>query len=131
MRHDPLFTVWLVSCPSPEDCRRLQQWLAGEVAPDRVVVDEVRAAPGGAETVRREPHRLGDYFESVRVLPSVEGTPTTFRLLFQRRPAAPRFWKDFMVRLLQKVREEAAQTTTTLEYRGDEAPEGLAAANSG
>jgi hypothetical protein len=28
-----------------------------------------------------------------------------------------------MVRILQKVREEAIHTTTTLEYRGDEEPE--------
>jgi hypothetical protein len=32
-----------------------------------------------------------------------------------------------MVRILQRVREEAAHTTTTLEYRGDEEPEALAA----
>ncbi|MGL4553491.1 MAG: hypothetical protein ACRC33_20180 [Gemmataceae bacterium] len=105
--------------------------MTSEIGPDRVLVDEVRALPGGVESVRREPHRLGDYFESVRTLPPVEKTPTSFRLLFHRRPAAPRFWKDFMVRVLQEVREGAAGTTATLEYRGDEAPEGAAVGNGG
>jgi hypothetical protein len=127
MRHDPLFLLWTVNCPSPEDCRRLQRWLPDQIAPEVVFVDEVRAFPGGNETHRREPHRLGDYFESVQVFPSGEETPTFFRLLFHRRPTAPRFWKDLMVRILQKVREEAAQTTTRLEYRGDEEPEVLPA----
>jgi hypothetical protein len=127
MRHDPLFLLWAVHCPSAEDCRRLQQWLLEEVGPETILVDEVRASPDGIETRRREPHRLGDYFESVQVLPSAERTPTSFRLLFRRRPTAQRFWKDFMVRILQKVRDEAAQTTTTLEYRGDEEPEVLVA----
>jgi hypothetical protein len=127
MRHDPLFLLWAIHCPSPEDCRRLQRWLPDEITPETVFVNEVRAFPGGIETRFLEPHRLGDYFESVQVFPSSERTPASFRLLFRRRPTAPRFWKDLMVRVLQKVRQEAAQATTTLEYRGDEEPEVLVA----
>jgi hypothetical protein len=122
MRNDPLFLLWCISCPSLEDCQRLQRWLPDEIAPEAVYVDEVRAFPGGIETRFREPYRLGDYFESVQVLPSTERKPTSFHLLFRRWPTAPRFWKDLMVRILQKVRDEAAETTTTLEYRGDEEP---------
>jgi hypothetical protein len=127
MRHDPLFLLWTITCPSVEDCHRLQQWLSDQITADAVLVEEVRAFPDGIETCRREPHRVGDYFESVHVFPSAPPSPTSFRLLFHRRPTAPRFWKDLMVRILQKVREKAAQTTTTLEYRGDEEPECLAA----
>jgi hypothetical protein len=120
MRHDPLFLLWSINCPSPEDCLRLQQWLAEKITSEAVFVDEVRAFPGGTEIRRQEPHRLGDYFESVRVLPSADRTPMSFRLLFHRRATAQRFWKDLMVRILQMVREEAAQTTTTLEYQGED-----------
>jgi hypothetical protein len=122
MRHDPLFILWSITCPSPQDCRRLQQWLPAEVTRDSTVVDEVRASPEGIETVRREVHRIGDYFESVDVFPSAGQEPMSFRLLFRRRPTAGRFWKDMMVRILQRVRVEAGDATTTLEYRGDEEP---------
>jgi hypothetical protein len=127
MRHDPLFLLWTINCPSLEDCRRLQRWLSDEITAETVFVNEVRAFPGGVETRCREPHRLGDYFERVQLFPATERTPTSFRLLFRRRPDAPRFWKDLMVRILHKVRDQVAQTTTTLEYRGDEEPEALAA----
>ena len=127
MRHDPLFLLWTVHCPSEEDCRRLLQWLPDEITSEAVFVDEVRAFPEGIENRRRESHRLGDYFESVQVFPFAEGTPMSFRLLFCRRPTAHRFWKDLMVRILQRVRDEAAQTTTTLEYQGDATPEFLVA----
>ena len=127
MRHDPLFLLWAVHCPSPEECRRLQRWLPGEITPEAVFVDEVRAFPGGMETCSREPHRLGDYFDSVQMLPPAGPTSSSFHLLFRRRPTAPRAWKDLMVRVLQKVRQEAAEATTTLEYRGDEEPAALAA----
>lgn len=125
MRHDPLFLLWSIRCSSPEDCRRLQRWLPNEINLETVFVDDVRAFPSGIETRSREPHRLGDYFESVQVFPPSERTSTSFRLLFRRRPVAQRFWKDLMVRVLQKVREEAAEITTTLEYRGDEEPKAL------
>jgi hypothetical protein len=121
MRHDPLFLLWVVNCPTPEDSRRLQQRLRTEISPDTILVDEVSAYPDGFEARSREPHRLGDYFESVRVLPAAGQAPATFGLLFQRRPNAGRFWKDFMARLLQSIRNEA-EATTTLSYRGDEEP---------
>ena len=127
MRHDPLFHLWAITCPTPQDCRRLQQWLASELDPDSSILTEVRASPDGIESLRQEVHRLGDYFESVELLPSAEQEPTSLRLLFRRRPTAGRFWKDFMVRILQKVRVEAGDATTTLEYRGDEEPVVVAA----
>lgn len=122
MRRDPLFLLWTVRCPSPEDCRRLQSWLAPLVAPEATFVDEVRVFTEEGEATRREPHRLGEYFESVQVLSAGESSPAAFRLVFRRRAEASRFWKDMMVRLLQKVRDEAAGTTTTLDYQGDEEP---------
>jgi hypothetical protein len=122
MRQDPLFLLWAVNCPSPEDSCRLQRWLQTAASDDATFVDEVRAWPDGLEAHSREPHRLGDYFESVRVLPEAGGSTSSFGLLFHRRPNAGRFWKDFMARLLQGLRNAAPETTTTLTYRGDEEP---------
>ncbi len=122
MRHDPLYLLWIVDCPSAEESRRLQQLLSRELSPEATFVDDVRAWPDGVEMHWREPHRLGDYFESVRILPAKSQQPASFRVLFHRRPDSGRFWKDVMARVLQRARGEAA-STTTLEYRGDEAPE--------
>jgi hypothetical protein len=96
MRQDPLFLLWAVNCPSPEDSRKLQQWLQPAVSADTIFVEEVRAWPDGFEALSRQPHRLGDYFESVRVLPDAGGSACSFGLRFHRRPDVGRFWKDFM-----------------------------------
>src|SRR5438128_1439352 len=99
MRHDPLFVLWTVHCATPEDSRKVQQWLQREISAETTLVDEVRSRPDGVEVCRQESYRLGDYFESVRVVPSPCQHPSHFGLLFQRRPDAGRFWKDFMVKL--------------------------------
>jgi hypothetical protein len=88
MRHDPLLLLWTIKCPATEDCHRLQQWLPSQLTPGAVLLEEVRAIPGGVETCHRESHRLGDYFESIQVLPSAAETPWSFRLLFRRRATA-------------------------------------------
>ncbi len=103
---------------------RLQHMLSHEITPNTTIVDDVRYPCRSAEPIR-EPHRLGDYFESVRVLPGAHPEPASFRVLFHRRVGAGRFWKDIMVRLLQRIRSEAAPATTTLEYRGDQDPKVL------
>jgi hypothetical protein len=125
LRHDPLFTSWLVRCPSPEDARQLQQWLRNQIAPDAVFEDVVRPSPGGQATSAVEHHRLGDYFAEVRQLPGDLSDPASFRVLFHRRSDAGRYWKDLMARVLQSIRQVADNTTTTLEFRGDEEPKTL------
>lgn len=91
MRHDPVYSLWVITCPSAEDCQRLREWLPAVVAPEATFADDVRAFPEGTEVVRHETHRLGDYFESVRVWPPADDQPTSLRLLFRRRPDAGRF----------------------------------------
>jgi hypothetical protein len=120
MRDDPLFLLWIIKCPSIESCHQLQTWLPSQLTAETVFVDDIRAFPAGVACSNRESHRLGDYFESVQVLASGEESPMSFRLLFHRRPEAARYWKDLMVRILQEVRDAAAQAT--LEYRGDQDP---------
>ncbi len=120
MRHDPLFLLWQVECPSRDACQRFRGQLADETSADAVFVDEVRAFPGGMETRWQEPHRIGDYFETVQVLPPGPGG-TSFRLLFRRRPDAGPFWKDLMAWVLRE--RGAPGVTTSLLYRGDTEPQ--------
>ena len=122
MRHDPIFTSWLVCCPSEEVCGRLQAFLAHRINPDAMFENVVQAWPDGSEMRSVEQHRLGDYFADVRLLPGSGENASAFRILFHRRSDAGRFWKDLMVRVLESLREESANVTTTLEYRGDEEP---------
>jgi hypothetical protein len=129
MRRDPLFLLWAVRCTSPEDCCKLRQLLTRETAPEAVFVNEIVAFPSGAETRLRESHRVGDYFVSVTLLPAEPPSPTSFRVLFRRRPDAGRFWKDVMVRALQAARDAAPQTTAILESQGDEEPKVTASAD--
>jgi hypothetical protein len=122
-----LFTSWLVRCPTPEDSRRIQQQLPEQIELDRTLGQEVRAFPAGIEVRTEHTHRLGDYFASIRLLPAADSS--SFRILFHRRADAMRYWKDLMVRILQDLRQTSPETVTTLEYRGDAEPGGVAAAH--
>jgi hypothetical protein len=123
MRHDPLFLSWSVRCESPEVASRLQQWLRGQIAPDAVFEDIVRPAADGVAAASAQRHQLGDYFEAVHLLPGRPDMPSSFRVLFHRRPDAGRYWKDVMVRVLQAIRQAAEGTVTILDFQGDEQPE--------
>lgn len=120
MRHDPLYMLWNVGCSSPEVAVAQQKRLTREIDVDTTIVDEIRPVAENDEAIRQS-HRLGDYFESVRVFSG--DAPESFRVLFQRRRDAGRFWKDFMARLLQTIRTSAAPATTRLESAGDEKPD--------
>jgi len=126
MRQDPLFLLWLVKVSSNEEAQRLRQEISRDTVPEATFVDDVHACPEGTPTHRQETHRLGDYFVSIRVLPPAQPGPT-FHLLFHRRPDAGRFWKDLMVRVLQRIRRTGPTTTVTLEYQGSEEPEAVRA----
>jgi hypothetical protein len=115
-----LYTSWMVTCPSPESARALQLWLSEHIDADRVIVSTTRTWPGGVEHVQTVPHRLGDYFAAIRLLPA--GDPTSFRLVFQRLPSAGRYWKDLMVKILEETKEAPEQAEITLDYKGDEDP---------
>jgi hypothetical protein len=122
MRHDPIFTSWLVMCPSPEESQRLQQRLTTAIDPDATYADVVRAYPGGIESASTRAYRLRDYFVSIRRFPGGPENPAGFRIVFHRRADAGLPWKDLMARVLQEIRNSSAGTTTALEYRGDEEP---------
>jgi hypothetical protein len=122
MRYDPTFLSWLIHCSSPEEARHLKDSLAEYITLDTVHENVIRSHPGGIEGDRIEPHRLGDYFEEIRVLAGTADLPSVFRVVFHRRPDAGRFWKDLMVRILVSLQKRSGDTEITLEYKGEEDP---------
>ncbi len=122
MRYDPTFLCWLVRCSSPEKAYRLQDWLAPRITLDTVLANVIRSYPEGVEAERVEHHRLGDYFQEIRILPGSPEVPSVFRVVFHRRPDAGRFWKDLMVRIVVSLQKQPWQATTELEYKGEQDP---------
>jgi hypothetical protein len=122
MRQDPLYTVWLVRCESPDELRVLRPLLPARIDHGYTIAHPVRPSPGGVASRPAESHRLGDYFADVRLLPGPPADPSAFRIVFQRLPDAGRYWKDVMARVLQAVRNASRTVTITLAYRGDEDP---------
>jgi hypothetical protein len=116
MREAPTYTSWKITCGSAEDAQALQQWLSSRIALDRIITDTVRVMPNGVEHVQTVAHRLGDYFADIRL---VAEAPASFRLVFQRRPDAGRFWKDLMVNILQEIETAPQKSTIAIESKGD------------
>ena len=115
MRQPPTYTSWKITCHSPEEAETLQQWLSSRIDLDHVVTDSVRVLPYGVEQMRTVPHRLGDYFAAIRIVPDAQANPASFRLVFHRLPEAGRFWKDLMVNILQEVEASPFLQKTSIE----------------
>src|SRR5438034_814691 len=122
MRQPPTYTTWKITCRSAEEAQALQQWLSSRIDLDRVWTDTTRVAPNGKERVQTIPHRLGDYFAAIRLLPDSHANPASFQLVFQRRPDAGRFWKDLMVNLLQEIEETPQKLTIEPESKREKGP---------
>jgi hypothetical protein len=120
MRNDPLFFSWLVQCGSEEDARRVRQAVEASPVAGLTFEDVVRASPGGVELRQANRHLVGDYFTSVDVLPGASAS--SFGLVFHRKPAAGRYWKDVMMKVLRAVQEKQSGVSIALDYRGDERP---------
>jgi hypothetical protein len=122
MRQSPTYTAWNITCHSPEEAEALQQWLSSRIDLERVLTDTVRVTPNGVEQVQTVPHRLGDYFAAIRMLPESQANPVSFRLVFHRRPEAGRFWKDLMVNVLQEIEDAPQKASVEVESKGDSDP---------
>ncbi len=127
MRQPPTYTTWEITCRSPEDAQALRQWLSSRIDLNRLVTDTVRTAPNGEEQSRTERHRLGDYFAAITPLGA--SAAASFRLTFQRRPDAGRFWKDLMVNILQEIESAPQSPTIELESKGENQPDAAPAAS--
>ena len=130
MRHDPIFTLWAVHCPSAEVVSRLRPEVEKLTHCDAIFTDAAETQPMGVVSVNRTPHRVGDNFTGVRILPPTPEEPVTFRILFVRRPEAGRYWKDVMVRTLKTLRDLEPDISTEMKYRGDHLPTEIAALNN-
>jgi hypothetical protein len=86
------------------------------------MVDTVRVLTGGVGTASEKPHRLGDYFADVRLLPAAVDNPSDFRVLFHRLPEAGRFWKDLMMNVLRDIRDVSGDAVIVVDYKGDRDP---------
>jgi hypothetical protein len=126
MHKPPTYTVWKITCHSPGDVQALRQWLSNRIDLDRVFTDTVRVIPNGVEQVQTIRHRFGDYFASVRVLPTSHANSESFRLVFQKLPKAPRFWKDLMVNILQEIETMPQMASIAVESKGEREPQPLA-----
>jgi hypothetical protein len=122
MPQPPTYTSWKITCPSSGEVQALQQWLASRIDLERVWTDTARATPDGVERVQNVPHRLGDYFAAIRLLPDAQADPASFRLVFQRRPDAGRFWKDLMVNILQEIETGPQPASIALDAKGEVEP---------
>jgi len=131
MRQPPTYTTWTITCRSPDDARVLRRWLAPRIDLNRVWTDTLRTAPNGTESVRAIPHRLGDYFTEIRMLPDAWGNSERFRLMFRRRPDAGRFWKDLMVNVLGEIQSGAEEASVELDSKGETAPAAAGAQPNG
>src|SRR5688500_9049470 len=115
MRQSPIYTSWIITCHSPQQAQSTQSWLSEHIRLDRVIVDTVRTYPERVERVEEVPHRLGDYFAAIEVLPVPEASPSSFRLRFRKLPQAGRFWKDLMVRILEEIKAAPGVTSVALD----------------
>jgi hypothetical protein len=122
MSQPPTYTSWKITCRSSDEAQALQQWLSGRIDLERVLTDTLRVTPDGVEQVQTVRHRLGDYFAAIRVLPDSQANPASFRLVFQRRPEAGRFWKDLMVNILQEIEATPQNAAIDLDSKGEIEP---------
>ncbi len=120
MRQPPIYTSWIITCRSPQEAQTVQSWLSERIQLDRVITDTVRTYPEGVEQVEEVPHRLGDYFAAIGMLPVSEAFPSSFRLVFRKLPQAGRYWKDLMVSILEEIKAVPEVTSVALDYKGDE-----------
>jgi hypothetical protein len=122
MRQSPAYTSWKITCPSSEEAQALHQWLTSQIDLDRILTNIVRVYPDGVEQAQSVRHRLGDYFATIRMLPDSQADSASFRLVFQRRPDAGRYWKDLMVNILQETEAAPERPLIELESKGAEDP---------
>jgi hypothetical protein len=122
MPRPPTYTTWKITCHSAEEAQALQQWLSSRIDLDRVMTDTVRVAPDAVEQVQTVPHRLGDYFAGILVLPISQQNSASFRLVFHRRPDAGRFWKDLMVNIIQEIETSPQDASVALDSKGEIQP---------
>src|SRR5258707_14279500 len=99
MRQDPLFLSWTIRSGSPDKLRQIMDELRRQINPDYVLTEQVSFLRDGREVTHQEHYRIGDFFETIRLLPPSSTNGPLFHVVIQRLPNAGRRWKDVMVRI--------------------------------
>lgn len=119
MHREPALTIWKITCRSSEEAKAVEGWLSSQIDLNRAIVDTIRTAPNGVEKVEAVPHRLGDYFARIRVLPNCTNDSRCLKLGFERRADAGRFWKDLMVSILQEIEDSPQKPSVAFDSKGE------------
>jgi hypothetical protein len=125
MRGEPPFVSWTIHLPSEKDAEKVDAILDQLGIEHGVIVDQVRAHPGGIEVRITEPHFMGNYFTNV-CLEKDNKDPRQLRLTFRRDPSAGRFWKDVMVSVLQSIRTQVEGSSITIDEQENNPPAPIA-----
>ena len=122
MHQPPTYTCWKINCDSPSEAQALREWLSSRIELARVLTDTIRVSPDGVDHAHVEQHRLGDYFANIHTHWDIATNPESFRLIFQKRPMAARFWKDLMVDILKEIETAPQKATIKLDSKGETDP---------
>src|SRR5262245_18480426 len=113
MHNGPVEISWDVHCPGAAVAEAVRELLRHEA--DLNAVQKASLTGGGTTT--ETSHRLGDYFQAIRVGPGAPTELHSLRDVFQRSPNAGRWWRDMMTRVLKSVSQVHPGITITMAYR--------------
>jgi hypothetical protein len=99
--------TFVIDCPTPEKRQQAEQLARADINLRNDLTSVVRSFPGGTEERTTAHHRLSDYFEDIRIEQQA-GDSAAFRLVFNPRENADKYWKDLMARILRSVSDAVA-----------------------
>lgn len=95
----------VIHSQSPDMLRAAERIVLDRVDLNRVYTDTVVRIANGTQQEERQQHRLGDYFDNIRIVESPANS--CFTVVFHPRPDAGRFWRDLVAAILRSIRESA------------------------
>lgn len=98
----------IINCKSVEDLRICEQKVRGRIDCDRIVTRTWRRFPRGVEKKTVKKYKLGDYFDSIELIPSK--IENSFNLIFYPRQGADPYWKDLIIAVMQSVSDSHSVT---------------------
>lgn len=103
----------LVRSESPEGLLAAERVASEKASLDTVITDVVHRFPNGVEQQEEVKYRLGDYFDGIQVIHAPANTKS-FKIVFQVRQGAGRFWRDLMADVLRSIRSSSANISTSI-----------------
>lgn len=97
----------MVACRSPELRLKAELKARAEIDLGRDLVSTAVSRPRGKERITETHYRLRDYFDDIRIERQPDSSDA-FRLVFDARANADRYWRDLMVQIVGELRDEGA-----------------------